>query len=55
MASRSKPCPDPDCKNGQIEIYDAYSPTPLVGKKAMCDVCRGLGIIPASTQPKEAN
>ena len=40
------PCPDPDCKNGEILIYDAYSPTPLVGKKAVFDVCRGLGKVP---------
>ena len=39
------PCPDPECNNGTITVYDAYAPNPLLGKSQKCDCCFGLGLV----------
>ncbi len=44
-SGRTIPCPDPDCVDGTIIVYDAYSDTPLVGEAQICDCCNGNGSI----------
>lgn len=39
------PCPDPECKEGYIVVYEAYSSTPLVGHEEICGTCTGDGYI----------
>jgi hypothetical protein len=36
-------CPDPECEDGKIIVYNAYSANPLKGEEQNCELCRGVG------------
>lgn len=38
-------CPDPECEDGKIVVYNAYSENPLKGEEQDCDLCQGTGFI----------
>lgn len=39
------PCPDPECKEGRILVFNIYNPDPRKGEWEVCDVCRGSGVV----------
>lgn len=39
------PCPNYGCKDGEIEVWNAYSDEPLVPSKQKCEVCLGEGFV----------
>ena len=41
VSVQSIPCPDPECVDGKILVYNAYSATPLVPEEQPCDTCDG--------------
>lgn len=38
-------CPDPDCQEGWILVYNIYNPDPFKGEKQLCDSCQGEGFL----------
>lgn len=52
------PCSDPECVDGKILVYDAYSANPLEGEEQPCDRCNGTGetyFLICSTSNEDAN
>jgi hypothetical protein len=39
------PCPDPECQDGFITVYNIYAQDPLKGEEQPCDICKGRGYI----------
>ena len=49
------PCPDSECDNGTILVYDAYASDPLLGKSQICDCCFGFGFVQTAAPAAIAN
>ena len=45
VSIKSMPCPDPDCIDGKIVVYNIYDEDPLVGEEQPCGLCRGGYIV----------
>lgn len=39
------PCPDPDCEEGVILVWNIYNPDPSIPERQPCDVCKGAGFV----------
>ena len=39
------PCPDPECKEGRILVFNIYSANPFQGEWEICDTCEGRGYV----------
>jgi hypothetical protein len=49
VSIEAMPCPDPECVEGMILVYNAYSPDPRKPEKQICDRCFGRGYIVSET------
>ena len=45
VSIQSIPCPDPECVNGIILVYNAYSADPLKPEEQLCDTCKGRSFL----------
>ena len=45
------PCPDPECVDGIILVYNAYSANPLVPEEQICDTCGGRSFLVRESTP----
>jgi hypothetical protein len=41
VSIKAVPCPDPECVDGVILVYNAYSENPLEPEEQTCDICGG--------------
>lgn len=55
MPSNLIPCPNPECENGEITVFNAYSPNPLQPETEHCALCLGEGFIFSGDQLALAN
>ena len=45
VSVKAFPCPDPECVDGIILVYNAYNPDPLKAEEQICDICGGKGFL----------
>lgn len=52
VSIHSSPCPDPECIDGKILVYNAYSADPLKPEVQPCDICNGTGFLVHESTPQ---
>jgi hypothetical protein len=45
VSIEAMPCPDLECEDGEILVYNVYSTDPLKPEKQTCDRCFGRGYV----------
>jgi hypothetical protein len=45
ISVKAFPCPDPECVDGIILVYNAYNRDPLKAEEQICDTCGGKGFV----------
>jgi hypothetical protein len=48
-------CPNPECEDGFIYIYNAYAADPLKPEEQLCEFCFGRGFISSGDPAALAN
>lgn len=53
--SKRIPCPNPECDEGTVYIYNAYAEDPLKPEAEICEICLGRGYVISAVEIAMAN